>query len=317
MPVGAVVSRAELHERFGGSHSRGISAGTGPGRPRQILLWWRPERGGDYGYRDGWTKDGAFYFTGTGQVGDQVFGHPLQENGRLLKHNIEGDLVRLLRYVGVNKVRYVCELRLDEQAPWQWRDELDRLGSVRRAIQFRLMPVGEVYGDGKDEMRESMVAAPEPTVLATPPMPPNVNDIEAVRKPEFIRLLKARELLSSRTEAKLVIALADWLKENRGLLSSGMTIPYTPESRPLRVDMFVPDRRLLVEAKSTTAREAIRLAIGQLLDYRRYFQPVPRVALLTPSRPPVDMLGLLESLDIGALWSSGDGSFETWPRDLL
>jgi hypothetical protein len=70
---------------------------------------------------------------------------------------------------------------------------------------------------------------------------------------------------------------------------------------------------LLIEAKSETkgvlGRTQIRQAIGQLFDYRwRAFQEeVDSVdlALLTPTKPEQDILDLLSSLSIEALWFKG------------
>ena len=72
-------------------------------------------------------------------------------------------------------------------------------------------------------------------------------------------------------------------------------------------------RRLLVEAKPSTAGPAgrmhLRQAIGQLYDYRfRHFRnAVDRtdLALLTASRPDGAALALLAHLGIAALWFEG------------
>ncbi len=74
------------------------------------------------------------------------------------------------------------------------------------------------------------------------------------------------------------------------------------------------DRMLLVEAKTGTrgasGRSQLRQAIGQLFDYRYTCFPgrgdVIDLALLTPDKPQDDVLSLLESLNIYALWFAGD-----------
>jgi 5-methylcytosine-specific restriction protein A len=96
-------ARTEIQALHKGSGSRGISA---PGKDtgmRNIMLWWRPEIGETFGYSGGWTEDGtAFYYSGTGQEGDQVFAAPHIENKRVRDHAATGDHVRLLRYVAKN-----------------------------------------------------------------------------------------------------------------------------------------------------------------------------------------------------------------------
>jgi hypothetical protein len=76
---------------------------------------------------------------------------------------------------------------------------------------------------------------------------------------------------------------------------------------PLRCDIFLPERNALIEAKSNSSRESIRMVIGQLLDYRRYEQTRPELAVLLPSRPDKDIRDLLAGLDIALIWPHGSG----------
>lgn len=72
-------------------------------------------------------------------------------------------------------------------------------------------------------------------------------------------------------------------------------------------------RDLLIEAKTATAgntgRAQLRQAIGQLFDYRwSHFRKKVNtvdIALLTPTKPNVEILVLLRSLKIEALWFKG------------
>ena len=51
----------------------------------------------------------------------------------------------------------------------------------------------------------------------------------------------------------------------------------------------------------------VRMAIGQLFDYRR-FEPAPvELGVLVPVRPADDLLDLLEDLGIACVWASDDG----------
>lgn len=54
----------------------------------------------------------------------------------------------------------------------------------------------------------------------------------------------------------------------------------------------------------------IRMAIGQLADYSRFFEPKPRLAVLLPTRPRKDLEALLTSQGIDAVWRTEDGGFE-------
>ncbi len=82
-------------------------------------------------------------------------------------------------------------------------------------------------------------------------------------------------------------------------------IPY-----PLFCDMFVEDWNLLIEAKADTDRASIRMAIGQLADYRRLFrQRRPRKAILVPEKPNDDLLELLGREHISVIWRSSTRTF--------
>lgn len=168
-------ARTEIQAVHKGSGSRGISApGKGTGL-NNILLWWRPEIGETFGYADGWTEDGtAFYYSGTGQEGDQVFAAPHIENKRVRDHIATGDHVRLLRDVGNNSVVYLGELRLEQDDPYHYIDAPDRLGKQRRVIQFRLLPVGAVRQLPGDPVRQvpAPVAQPAEAPVASLPRSP-------------------------------------------------------------------------------------------------------------------------------------------------
>jgi hypothetical protein len=79
------------------------------------------------------------------------------------------------------------------------------------------------------------------------------------------------------------------------------------------VDEWKGNRKLLVEAKTSTegpaGRAQLRQAIGQLHDYRwRAFpEDVKRVdlALLVPRQPEHEVVTLLKSVGVDALWFEG------------
>ena len=314
MQLGEEDSRTRIHSRHGGSTARGISAPARSSGRRNILLWWKPGHGDVYGYVDGWTRSAdAFYFTGTGQVGDQFFTVPLQENGRLRDHEQTGDHVRLLRYKGKNRVEYVSELRLDPQRPWVWFDGLDGEGQIRQVIQFRLLPVGESITFAIDAVRDEPPIELEETDLDAGPEKASFEDLEGLKSPHFKMLLSAREAVAQRRESRLVHAFAAWILGGHGKVCRGLKIPHADGSTILRADAFIPELNLLVEAKSSASREALRLAIGQLLDYARWIEPRPRLAILVPHQPADDMLELMAGLDIVCIWKSNGGFHVSGP----
>jgi hypothetical protein len=48
------------------------------------------------------------------------------------------------------------------------------------------------------------------------------------------------------------------------------------------------------------------MAIGQLADYRRFASEETRVAVLVPEEPRPDLIALLESAGVDAIWPEGD-----------
>lgn len=114
----------------------------------------------------------------------------------------------------------------------------------------------------------------------------------------------------TRSEAEMVQAYADHMTASKHEVT-GRHYPVTDESRVLRADLLIRDLNILIEAKATVSRTAIRLAIGQLFDYRRYEDTDPDLALLVPEKPTADMLILLSDLSIGCVWPYGDGYADT------
>jgi len=77
--------------------------------------------------------------------------------------------------------------------------------------------------------------------------------------------------------------------------------------RPMFCDLWVQGRHALIEAKNSDSRERLRMAIGQLYDYRRFHEPPVRLAVLLPHQPSPDGLALLQSTGIDAIWPHGTG----------
>lgn len=73
----------------------------------------------------------------------------------------------------------------------------------------------------------------------------------------------------------------------------------------LYCDVFNETRRQLIEAKASTDRGSVRMAIGQLADYARFFEPRPSLAVLVDARPNSDLVALLESQQISVVWREG------------
>jgi hypothetical protein len=71
-----------------------------------------------------------------------------------------------------------------------------------------------------------------------------------------------------------------------------------PSKERLVCDAFDEQENLLIEAKSSVRRQDIRMAIGQLFDYRRYMGSGTKLAILLPERPSDDLLALLRDVKV-------------------
>lgn len=80
----------------------------------------------------------------------------------------------------------------------------------------------------------------------------------------------------------------------------------------LFVDLFDRTHWQLIEAKAAVDRKTLRMAIGQLRDYRRYYGlRYPSLAVLLPNRPSGGCLNLLMDNHVAVIWRTPSGGFFT------
>lgn len=100
-------------------------------------------------------------------------------------------------------------------------------------------------------------------------------------------------------EAELLEAYRAWIQQKYRY------VPKAIKSMNLTNDCFDECRRNLIEAKASTKREDIRMAVGQLFDYGFYaakqFGKLNR-AILLPKKPAANVIEWLKPLDIGVIW---------------
>ncbi|MGI8336755.1 restriction endonuclease [Actinomadura scrupuli] len=284
--------RRDLHEEYGGRRQGGI----GPSRvTANVLLFTDPLKGHQHGYFDGWGSDDCYHYTGEGQIGDQKL---VQGNLAVLNHRTDGRALRLFRAV-VGGVEYLGEFELDESEPYYLTDAPETGdGPVRSVIMFRLRPVGEVKREGA---RIPRTPEPQATVTQLP--------VEEQRT-ERTLVDPAREPYEAeRREAVLARSYADYAVSQLGHEVVRQQILPPGEAKALFTDLYDQSVRELIEAKGTVTREGIRMAIGQLLDYRRHLN-AERMAVLVPSRPRPDLVELCRSLAIDIIWPVENG----WKR---
>jgi hypothetical protein len=110
-----------------------------------------------------------------------------------------------------------------------------------------------------------------------------------------------QEYEAERREQTLVLAFRDHL-EAQGHEVSRLKIVPRGEAKPLFCDLIDRTTNTLYEAKGTVERGAIRMAIGQFMDYARFLSPQPRRAVLLPAQPRQDLLDLLDDVGVEVVW---------------
>jgi hypothetical protein len=130
--------------------------------------------------------------------------------------------------------------------------------------------------------------------------------LSSVNKLEFE--VRTREMVRSarKAEGELVNQYRAWLLSK----SRELTIA---RYRSLKCDAYEEGRKNLIEAKSSTKREYIRMAAGQLLDYAylgRADLGNPQMAILLPRKPDFTLLGWLSELNINIIWKHRNRFFD-------
>jgi hypothetical protein len=125
--------------------------------------------------------------------------------------------------------------------------------------------------------------------------------------------LDAQEREALRVESALVKQFAGHLEQMGREISS---VAVRVDQELIRADLLDRTEGVLYEAKASADRQKIRMAIGQLLDYRRFVNPHPRLRVPVPVRPSPDLCALLAGAGIGATWPDNDGWCDMEPDAL-
>jgi hypothetical protein len=287
--VGGKLVRRDLHAQFGGGWYGGIEPS---GKTPNVLLFTDREAGKKFGYNfDGWHPDGTFHYTGEGQLGDQS----MREGNRAVRDHLdEGRALRLFVKDGTS-VTYAGEFELPNESHILIDEAPDREGFKRKVFVFRLRAVGDIW---------PQLDAKAPSELLPFTLPIEANNVEG-----YVQQREAGEPTEAlRHEALLVQRFVDWLENDRGETAERHGIP-TAAGRTMFTDVYVRESKELIEAKASSSREHIRMALGQVLDYARYVDH-SRLAVLVPTRPPQELVSLLIAHGIGCIWETALGHFE-------
>ncbi|MFD3541821.1 hypothetical protein ACFWUQ_20310 [Streptomyces sp. NPDC058662] len=323
---GLITTREEVAKAFGGSV---FSGGIVPAkRSNKVFVYSDPSVGEKFGYTfDGQAEDDEFgtlyLYTGAGSTGHQEF---VRGNKTLLDTVANGQEVHL--FVADSKVprtkrvrqRYVGRVVVDPIKPYEDRWSPLPNGTKRRIIVFRLRPAdgAELFLLDKDALKPaSATAVIERPREQLPKVPAQSGTKE--RKTEQHSTLEttahvvggARRVM--RREGQLVKAFEAHL-EQAGHAFKSFDIRVEGEPGVLTPDVYDETDHVLYEAKGQTTRDNVRMAIGQLADYRRHIKNMERlrVAVLLPSAPTADVRDLLAAQRIALVFQT-EGGFEGFP----
>jgi hypothetical protein len=282
---GEQIRRKYLHDTFGGGRQGGIE----PSRSTpNVFLFADSVSGEQHGYIDGWQDDGCFHYTGEGQRGDQQM---KSGNAAILRHVEHRRALRLFEGAG-GEVTYIGEFSVDTAQPFYTTDAPETGGGpVRKVIVFRLRPQTAV-----PHQPASHFSLAHSTTVTNVPVEEQFTEhmvVEPAREPYE----------AERREARLALAFRDFLA-GQGHVVTRLQIQPEGEAKPIFSDLYVESTRLLVEVKGSVERGAIRMALGQLLDYRRFVEAA-ECAILLPERPRQDLVALIHSAGVGLFWPKG------------
>ncbi|MFJ5611943.1 hypothetical protein ACIQCJ_21430 [Streptomyces sp. NPDC093221] len=349
---GEIRTRAEIHAVFGGSPQRGIAPSI---EKRSVVLFSDPEEAAVWGYQDGWLSEqdiqGPIYeYTGAGSDGDQTFaGARGSGNRAVLRHSQQGRTLHL--FVRAGKVlgggakthRYVGMFSLDDELPFVPRQGLDANGKSRTTIVFRLRP----YGQFERSQADVLMPAPSTTAEFVPrAVTIDMLQSAAVTKGAFVapdlRSANTSAMLTAAAKGKLVqvgkvhtpefpraASAATVVRQKKALLiesyaahleSQGHTvgsfqIKIEGKNSTLRTDLFDATDHVLYEAQGASDRDSVRIALGRLLDYRRYVRMRdhrrgPGTVILLPGHPDRDIEELLQDHGTSLVYPTQNGGFE-------
>jgi len=287
---GDKIKRKDLHQRYGGRSQGGIGPSA---KTPNVFLFSDPASGEQHGYVDDWQPDGYFHYTGEGQLGDQRLN---QGNLAVLNAAKDGRALRLFKGTG-GTIEYEDQVSLDPKEPYYLTDAPETGGGpIRSVIVFKLKPLTK-------KPREPKRKPARDANLVIDDVP-----IEAQFTEKAVVEPNREEYEAERRESSMVQRYKAFI-EAQGHPISRLRIRPPNEAMPMFCDVYVKDLNLLVEAKGSTDRQSIRMAIGQLVDYGRFVPGGTQLAILLPSRPREDLVRLIEHAEIKMIYEDGD-SFE-------
>lgn len=299
LTVGDVVTRKELSAEYGGDTQSGMVT---PAGGRFIFLFSDPKVLHNYGYNfDGWvTSDlSAFDYTGHGTSGDQQFTRRNEVLRTSKNDNREVHLFVAEGFVPGTQQRthrYVGRFTTNPDHGWRYEWVPVDGGGERRVIVFTLESTTNTAPNNSTK-----VARPAAPVA----MELQVREIAAEQtNAVIVHRAETAAMKVTRAERQIEDRLRDALHvENR------LSIRPPGSRSPLYTDVWDPDERELYEVKSSSSRQNVRMAVGQLLDYSRYIDgPEFKCIVVVPEDPGEDLQEFVLGLGMDLIYWTQEGA---------
>lgn len=303
--VGELYTRSDLAIEYGGSTQGGIIASN---RSNSVFIFTDHAEANQFGYvYDGFSSDGeVLHYTGAGQDGDQLETH---SNSPVLTHAAKGRTLYAFVADGVvpgtqtKRQRYMGEFFLDPVRPFERMPAPDRLGALRTVIVFRLLPVRAVPDGVIETMGRSQISDTADSLE----VPVEINSTH------FFETAGRSAGTAVRKESRLV---DEFIARRQGHEFKRWAIKLPEERSPLLTDVYDKTDRVLYEAKSSAGRSALRMAVGQLYDYRRHVDVEGlRCSILLPERPNADLRDFIERAGLGLVFKDGVDFYSEGQRE--
>jgi hypothetical protein len=287
--------RADMHQLVGGSFRHGM---TKCNNGRDYLLFHDAKNSKKFGYDkwEGLQADGSFHYSGQGTVGNQSM---TRANLGLVKANEEGIPIHLIESTG-GVCTYLGQYILGEPAFTIEKAPDVRGEQEREVFVFNLIPISNC-----DDLDLSSYKSLQVEGFSRPWIR---SDFETIN---LIGQVKSKTQIE-RTEIKLQAEFGEYLLANGHEVFSH-TFHLSGRKGGLKPDFWIPCLGLVVEAKPSSSREFVRMAIGQVLDYANLssLEGHPMTpAILLPNRPISDLSGLIGNLGITLIFKNQSNQFE-------
>ncbi|MFJ6703566.1 MULTISPECIES: hypothetical protein [unclassified Streptomyces] len=296
----------------------------------------------------------VFEYTGAGKTGDQTFeGQVGTGNRAVLRHAIEERTLRVFAQVGkkphsdTKTHEYLGEFTLDQLEPYVWRRAPSENGPDRNVIVFRLRPesnstIGRsprtVIPVAKKTTAELVSIPVTAALLQSDPLTSGPlstpkrrrknltsqkTSLHASTEGTFVMPEAFNTKMSLRSASASIVAVRreaeltqQYIAHLRSLGHSvgAFQIKVKGLSSTLRTDLYDATEHRLYEVKGAHAREDVRMALGQLLDYSRYVSTdqhpnPPECTILLPAQPDADMYDLCRKYEVEIIHRAEDGNF--------